>query len=71
MIQGLQVDSILHAMHDAGIIISLFEVHEVDIGSTLSHVVKMSEHHLPIVLLCSPDVIADILVKVILHNASS
>ena len=69
-IRSLQVDSILHAMHDAGIKISLFEVHEDDVVSPLSVVVNMSERHLPIVLLCRTDVIVDILVKVILDNAT-
>ena len=64
------MDSIFDAMHDAGIKISLFEVHEVDIASILSLVVKMSERRLPIVILCNPDIIADILVKVILHSTT-
>ena len=68
--RSLQVDSILHAMHDAGIKISLFEVHNDDITSPLSLIVNMSERHLPIILLCRTDVIVDTLVKVILDNAT-
>ena len=69
-IRSLQVDSILHAMHAAGIKISLFEVHEDDVTSPLSLIVNMSARHLPIVVLCRTDVIVDILVKVILDNAT-
>lgn len=57
-----QLDSLIdHLLEDAGITISLFEVHGDDVTTTLSRVGGSSAGHLPVILLCRTTIVVDIL----------
>ena len=52
---------VAHLLSDAQITISLLEVNVSDVMTALSIVGEMSERRLPIILVCRPDVVADII----------